>query len=248
MYKRYKKEFDYSYTYGMAITIELLLNKIDFVEVIYIHSKIIKNSNYDLLVNLCINNKIKIIEEDKIFDMLSSKENYFVIGCFKKYKEYVNIQKSNIVLVNISNAGNFGSIIRSCKGFSIEDIIIIGNSVDKFNPNVIRASMGAIFNVTVNYFETFNQYREIFSNHNIYSFFLGTENYLDSIRFLSPFSLIFGSESNGLPEEYKKYGKVVSINHSKDIDSLNLSNAVSIALYEASKNVQRNVFTSHNKR
>jgi TrmH family RNA methyltransferase len=180
-------------------------------------------------------NKIDIVENDKIFNILSPKENCFVIGVFNKYRGNINYQKSNIVLVNPSNAGNLGTIIRTCKGFNIKDIITIGNSVDIFDPKVIRSSMGAIFSININCFDTFEQYRKNYCKHNIYSFYLGTENYLENTSFTLPFSLIFGNESIGLPDDYKRYGKSVTINHSSKIDSLNISIAVGIALYEVSK-------------
>lgn len=235
LYKRYKRESGYSYSLGMAVTIELLFNKPEFVKEIYVHSKLYKNDSYDFISNICAKRKIEIIENDRIFNVLSPKENCYVIGRFMKYNENVNKQNSNIVLVNPSNAGNLGTIIRSCKGFTIEDLIIIGGSVDIFHPKVIRSSMGSIFNVKINCFETFKQYKEMFNNHNFYVFVLKTDNFLGSINFMHPFSLVFGNEADGLLDEYKNYGKPVRINHSSKIDSLNLSNAVSIVLYEVSR-------------
>ena len=219
----------------MSITIELLLIRPNLVRNVYIHSKINKNSSYDFLYQLCLNNRIEIIENDKIFNIVSPKENCFVIGLFTKFYQSINQEKSHIVLVNPSNAGNLGTIFRSCKGFNINDVIIIGNSVDIFDPKVIRSSMGAIFEININYFDTFKQYRNNFQKHNLYTFIVNTGNYIDKIEFLTPFSLIFGNESTGLPEEYKSIGKNVTIKHSPNIDSLNLSVAVSIALFEVSK-------------
>jgi TrmH family RNA methyltransferase len=219
----------------MSITIELLLSKPNLVRNVYIHSKIIKNQTYYFLWQLCLKNKIEIIENDKIFNILSPKENCFVIGLFNKFFQSMNPKKSHIVLVNPSNAGNLGTIFRSCKGFNISDVIIIGNSVDIYDPKVIRSSMGAIFGININYFETFKQYRNKFQKHNLYTFVLNTENYIEKMEFLTPFSLIFGNESTGLPEEYKNIGKNVTIKHSPNIDSLNLSVAVSIALFEVTK-------------
>ena len=46
-----------------------------------------------------------------------------------------------------------------------------------------------------------------------------------------PYSLIFGSESCGLPPEYAKFCQPVFIEQNRELDSLNISNSVSIALY-----------------
>ena len=55
------------------------------------------------------------------------------------------------------------------------------------------------------------------------------------IKFVEPYSLIHGNESKGLEEKYLDIGQSVYIPHSKEIDSLNLSVATSISIWEASK-------------
>ncbi len=55
-------------------------------------------------------------------------------------------------------------------------------------------------------------------------------------KFKTPFSLIFGNEATGLPKEFLNIGESVIISHSKNIDSLNLTIAASIAIYESTKN------------
>jgi TrmH family RNA methyltransferase len=59
----------------------------------------------------------------------------------------------------------------------------------------------------------------------------GKSNILE-VEFNEPFSIIQGNEGEGLGEEYANIGKSVYIPHSKDIDSLNLSVATSIGLWE----------------
>ena len=58
---------------------------------------------------------------------------------------------------------------------------------------------------------------------------------IHNVLFKEPFSLVFGNEATGLPNNFLEYGESVIIPHSKEIDSLNLPVAVSIALYETSK-------------
>jgi TrmH family RNA methyltransferase len=50
-----------------------------------------------------------------------------------------------------------------------------------------------------------------------------------------PFSLIFGNEATGLPASFQQKGQPVRIEHTHNIDSLNLPTAVGIAIYEATK-------------
>lgn len=235
MYKKYKKEFAVSYSLGMTVTLELLFKRHEAVRKIYIHSKQNFNKSYDLLVRLCDKYKIPLVENDKVFNILSQKENCYVIGEFNKYFNEMNLQRSHIVLMNPSNAGNLGTIIRTCKGFDINDLIIIGLSVDTFDPKVIRASMGAIFSINIVHFNTFKEYMKKCKEHHFYPFMINTACSLREIKIIKPFSLIFGNESNGLPKEFNKIGQKVTIKHSNEIDSLNISVAVGIALYEAAR-------------
>ena len=143
-----------------------------------------------------------------------------------------------MVLVNPSNAGNLGTIIRSCLGFGYKDIAIIRPAVDIFDPKTVRASMGALFGVRFAYYDSFEAYAKEVPTHRFYPFMLQTDTPLHSCTFQKPHALIFGNEASGLPASFLQVGTPVIIRHSQEIDSLNLPIAVSVALYEASKPVK----------
>jgi TrmH family RNA methyltransferase len=63
----------------------------------------------------------------------------------------------------------------------------------------------------------------------------GGRTSLTLARFEPPFALIFGNESSGLPADYLSLGTSITIPHGHQIDSLNLTIAVGIGLYEATK-------------
>ena len=84
---------------------------------------------------------------NKLIRYLSPKENCYAIAIFDKYNNNLDDNENHLVLVNPSNGGNLGTIIRSSLGFGIKNIAIIRPGVDMFNPKRIRASMGAIFGV-----------------------------------------------------------------------------------------------------
>lgn len=130
--------------------------------------------------------------------------------------------------------GNLGTIIRSSVGFGILNIAIIKPAVDLFSPKVIRSSMGAIFNVNIEYFDNFNAYLK--EKRNCYPFMLKATTSLSDVVIKEPYSLIFGPEASGLDDSYLNVGCPLIIRHNNTIDSLNLDNAVSIALYEFTKN------------
>jgi TrmH family RNA methyltransferase len=232
---KYKKENDISYALGITLTVELLKKKLEYVNRVYLHSSYEKNDIYNFILDTCNKNNIPIEVNDKIFRILSDKENCYVIGEFRKFNLELDDSK-HIVLVNPSNMGNLGTIIRSALGFGIKNIAIVKPAVDIFDPKTIRASMGAIFSINFKYFDTFEEYYSQYKSKPMYTFMLQSSKSIHDITFKNNCSLIFGNEATGLPIEYLNIGQSIIIPHTSDIDSLNLPIAVSIAIYEVTKN------------
>ncbi len=220
---------------GITLTFELLYQRPDQVVHIYIHSSFVKSEVYDKLIALCHKNHVEYSVNDKIFNILSNKENCFVIGKFNKYGMKIKCGINHLVLVNPSNAGNLGTILRSCLGFGIKNVAIVRPAVDIFDPKVIRASMGAFFGMEIQYFDNISDYMKLNPGNSLYPFMLNASGSLKNVAFVEPYSLIFGNEATGLPEAFHEIGTSVVIRHSNAIDSLNLPIAVSIALYEISE-------------
>lgn len=236
MVKKYKKDSNLSYTLGITLTIELLKFKLEFVAQVFIHSKTIKNESIYLIEELCKKNNIPIIYNDKVFNILSEKENCFVIGEFRKYTTNIDNANNHIVLVNPANSGNLGTIIRTMIGFGLCNLIIISPAVDVYDPKCIRSSMGALFHLKFDYYDNFKDYYTKYQSRNYYSFMLQANNSLSDNQGTEPYSLVFGNEATGLGPEYLNYGKPLIIKHSPNIDSLNLPIAVSLGIYEFTKN------------
>lgn len=234
-YKRYKKDSEVSYALGITLTFELLYNKADHVTKIYIHSQCRRGETFDKLAGLCEKLHIEMVHTDKIFHVLSQKENCYVIGEFRKFKEALKREESHVVLVNPSNAGNVGTIMRSAAGFGVHGLAIIRPAVDIFDPKTVRASMGAVFRTDYAYYDTFDEYCKANGDREYYPFMLDARQRLHEVEFKERFSLIFGNEAAGLPASFREVGTTVIIPHTNDIDSLNLPIAASIALYEATK-------------
>lgn len=235
MINRYKKNDETSYTLGTTLTIELLRKRIEQVRMVYLHSKTVKNETIEMVIRLCENNKIPIVENDKVFTKLSEKENCFVIGVFDKYESNLDFSNSQLVLVNPSNSGNLGTIIRSMVGFGVFDLAIIRPGSDVFDPKTIRASMGALFRVRFRYFTSMAEYLDSISDRNVYPFMLEAQTILGTDQYPGRFSLVFGNEATGLDPSFLGIGIPLRIAHLDTIDSLNLTSAVSIALYEFTK-------------
>ena len=233
---KYEKESEISYSFGIFPTFELVKKQSDKIIIIILSSKLIISKDVESLLKLCKEKNIEVKYDDKTINRLSNKENCFVIGVFKKYQTNLICDKNNLVLVNPSDMGNMGTIMRTMLGFGLKNLIIVKPAVDIFNPKVIRASMGAIFSLNILEYNSIEEY--LFKSTNKkYSFMLKGKNVLGQFTFdKRNVDLIFGNEATGLPDDMLNRGESVIISHSRDIDSLNLPISVGIALYEFTKN------------
>ena len=234
----YKKENTTSYTLGITLSIELLKTKPEVVKTVYFHTSFEQGNAYDIITSICKKNHIEVVTSNKIFNALSQKENCYVICEFYKFSLPIDLNENHVVLVNPSDPGNLGTIMRSMLGFGINNLAIIEPGVDHFNPKTVRSSMGAIFHMNVEYFKSFAEYQEHVSNRDYFPFMLKAKDTLPNIhkyKTKEVYSLIFGNEATGLPDEFLNIGTPIIIEHSKMIDSLNLTIAASIALYEVTK-------------
>ncbi|MBP5216962.1 MAG: TrmH family RNA methyltransferase [Bacilli bacterium] len=233
---RYKKEQPTSYALGTTLVFELLKRKPSLARRLYINSKQNRDETYASMLSIAKENHIPVSENnEKIFRELSEKENCMAIGEFEKKEESLSEKENHIVLVNPSNLGNLGTIMRSMVGFGFLNLAIIKPAADPFDPKTVRASMGAIFNLRVKRYECFADYEKEFPSHHLYPFMLQTKNSIKTVEKEAPFSLIFGNEATGLDHSFLEKGTPVLIPHSDLIDSLNLDNACSIAFYEFSR-------------
>ena len=187
------------------------------------------------LLKLAKEKKVPIHTNSKVIEKISNKGNVYLMARFEKYIQNLEKDKNHVLLVNPSDMGNLGTIIRVMLGFGYKNLAIITPCIDHFDPKVIRASMGSIFNVNIQLFSTIEEYTEEYKNA-LYPFMLKAKTTLQEIENkITPHTLIFGNEAHGLPDNYLNIGTPILIQHSKDIDSLNLSMSVGIALYEFSK-------------
>jgi len=230
----YMKKLEHTYSIGVFPTIELLENKPETVVKVLLHSRGKQNSGVQKILGICTRKGIKTEFNDGLFNKIGGNDNSYAIGVFMKYEDKIEIDQNHLVLVSPEDGGNLGTMIRSALGFGITNLAIIRPGVDRFDPKVVRASMGAIFQFNVEYFDDFDTYKRDYKNK-CYIFMTSASKELSQIKFTTPYSLVFGSESAGLSSEYENKGELVYIRQSDKVDSLNLSIAAGIAMYTASK-------------
>jgi TrmH family RNA methyltransferase len=230
--KRYQNGFDYSYATGMAATVELIRRRPEAVRMVYAHPDYKPGEGARSVFEHCAEAGVPCEVNRRVFERLLIKENIFVLGVFDTYATTLDPVLPHIVLVNPGDAGNLGTILRTGLGFGFRDYAIIRPGADIWDPKAIRASMGALFGIRFEYFGSFETYRQRFPDHALYPFMTRGSVELSAVkRPETPFSLVFGNESAGLPDAYRQYGHSVYIRQNREIDSLNLSVAFGIAAY-----------------
>ena len=100
-YKRYRKEDSVSYSLGITLTFELLKFKTEYVNRVFVHSAMKQGDTLDKLLKLCEDSDIEVVYADKIFNVLSQKDNCYVIGEFRKFESGLDKDSSHIVLVKL---------------------------------------------------------------------------------------------------------------------------------------------------
>ena len=236
-YKRYNDKAEYSYCFGPFPTFELIENRPqEAIEVLY-HSQT-SEAIREKLQRICQDQGIPCEQNNKVIQRIRDKENCLVIGVFKKHESVLSMDRPHVVLVNPSDMGNLGTIIRTAVGFGIPDLAIIRPGAAICHPKTVRASMGSLFRLNFQYFDSFAEYKRAYGeDRKMYPFMLKGSVGLDQLQRDEGelYSLIFGNEATGLPDEFLGEGQSVRIRHTDNIDSLNLSLAAGIAIYEFTK-------------
>lgn len=235
---RYKRESSYSYTLGATLTYELLKTHPELIQRVFLRPNIKHGNDLEQIIAALKQRHIEIIESTKAFNILNAKSNCLLIAEFQKPATQLDYSTDNphIVLVNPSDAGNLGTIMRSAVGFGYQNLAIILPGVDPYDPKTIRASMGAAFHLNIQTFESFQAYKNPFTTRTYYAFMLDSaaKRLTDVNPISKNYSLIFGNEASGLPSEFATFTTPIFIPQNQKIDSLNLSVAASIAMFELS--------------
>lgn len=182
----------------------------------------------DIETNYISNNVLNYISE------LDTPQK--IIGICKK-NNTKELGSKILILDDIQDPGNLGTIIRSSVAFNIDTIILSDNSVDLYNSKVIRASQGLLFHINIirdNLIDVLNNLKK--DNYYIYGTKVTHGNNLKSLEKKEKFAIIMGNEGNGMHEEVAELcDKFIYIEMNDVVESLNVGVATSIILYEFSK-------------
>ena len=141
-----------------------------------------------------------------------------------------------IVLENLQDPGNLGTIVRSGEGAGVTGIIMGGGTADIYNPKSIRATMGSVFRVPFVYTEDLEGAVEGLREKGVrvYAAHLEGERYYDSFSFREGTAFLIGNEGAGLSRELaSRADSYLKIPMQGSVESLNAAVTASILMYEA---------------
>ena len=189
-----------------------------------------------------------ILEQDELFPLnspttyvskeilkkLSSMESYSnVMAVAQKIKEK-EIGEKILILEDIQDPGNLGTIIRSACAFGIDTIVLSPKTVDLYNPKVIRATQGMIFHINIIVREIIPFIEEIKKdNYKIVGTRVTDGKDVRQSKTYSHYALIIGNEGRGMSSEIQELcDEYLYIKMNEQVESLNAAVAASILLYE----------------
>ena len=143
-----------------------------------------------------------------------------------------------MILENIQDPGNLGTILRAGEGAGVTGVIMDKNTVDIYNPKVIRSTMGSVFRMpfvcTGDLFGTLKNMKQ--NGIRLYAAHLEGKNSYDQEDFTCPCGFLIGNEANGLTKETAALADTyIRIPMLGQVESLNAAVAASVLMFEAAR-------------
>ena len=203
----------------------------------------------NFLISNKVNIKIVLLETFEL-NNISNSNNHQGIVVFaskiikKKLSEYLKNLSSKktriLILDQLTDPQNVGSIIRSAFAFNFDAVCILKNNSPVETPSLIKASAGEIDNIKILEIGNLVQEIKILKKQNFFIYGLDGEGKIkiqEIDKTDNRIALIVGAEGKGLRNLTKQnVDRLVKIDINPECNSLNASNAASVAMYEMSKN------------
>lgn len=181
------------------------------------------------------------IVADSVFDAMAETVTPQGVLAIVKMPEYsledmVADAGTLVLLENLRDPGNLGTIIRTAEAAGVSGVILSKESVDVYNPKVIRSTMGAVYRVPFLYVEDFTELlKELLKKDvRLLAAHLKGQKTFDKADYEGKVGILIGNEANGLSEEASELAnEKVLIPMAGSVESLNAAVAAALLMYEA---------------
>ena len=235
--KKYRDEKGQFIIEGIKMLEEAIKENAD-IDTIIICEECIKKETLDSKFLYEIANKECIYVTEKIYNTLTDVINpqgiLAIINKPNKIKEINYKEDFILVLDNLQDPGNMGTILRTVDSVNLKQIIVSKNTTDAYNPKVVRSTMGAIFRVKIieseDLLKTIDEIKK--KKYKVLVTSLNTDKNLYDVQ-LKKVAVVIGNESKGVSKEIlEKVDTHIKIPMLGKTESLNASVAASIIMYE----------------
>ena len=191
-----------------------------------------KETTYSFVKNKIITTTEPVLKKISTTD---SAPDAVAVGYKKNYdlSELKNAKKV-VLLENIKDAGNLGTILRTSVAFGVDAVVLYGGEcVDLYNPKCVRSSVGNLWKIPVYEIEDYALLKDLFKDYSRVATLPRTNNMLKNYNVNLPCLVMFGSEADGLSDDLIKFSTdSVKIEMSDRVESLNLSVSCAVILYK----------------
>lgn len=237
--KKYREEYNEFIVEGTKMIQEAIDEKVNIKQIIICDD--CKNQGAipnDLMYEIAKMNCIYVSEKvfNTITDVVNPQGIMAIVEKPINSENKIDFEASNfLILDNIQDPGNMGTILRTADSLNLKQIIISKGSSDIYNLKVVRSTMGAIFRVKVIETEDLVKTIKELKKHKIkiYATDLNTDKSIYAVDY-NKSAIVIGNEANGVSENVlKEATERIKIPMIGKTESLNAAVATSIIMYEA---------------
>ena len=243
---KWRKQLEQFLIEGAREQEKALQNSYEVCEV-YVCPELLSDVGQKLLYSLQKSSAIFYELTVPCFEKITVRKGSDGILLLMKYRERAlkefKAEKNNFLLMieGVEKPGNLGALLRTADGAGVQAVFVIGKQTDLFNPNVIRSSLGTCFSLPVFMCTREEAYSLCKAHHiSIYAAVLSNASvFYNTVNYAKSCAILLGSEDKGLDDFWVSHAsQLVSIPMHGQVDSLNVSAAGAVLLYEASKHKQ----------
>lgn len=217
--KKYRKNNKLFMVEGDKFCYDLLNSNI---EIVY---TLTSNKNLNSFPNVCL------VSPEQLSSIATTKTNQDIICVCKKKECKVNSLGNSLILDNLQDPGNVGTLVRSALAFGFKDVYLV-EGADPYGEKVIRSSAGTMLKIRLHEcsFEEISKNKKLIADNFIVADMNG-EN-LDAFKKpAGKIAIIIGNEGQGVSDKFIGIAdKTIAIKMSKQIESLNAGVAGSIIM------------------
>lgn len=186
--------------------------------------------------NIDIDFDYTLVSNDVMKSLSDLKSTPRMIGV-SKYINKNDLGNKIVILDDVQDPGNIGTIVRNSVAFNIDSIVLSKKCANIYSPKVLRSTGGMIFNINIIIDDLDNIIDKIKDkNIKVIGTSLSKSKSLEEIKVVDKFAIIFGNEGNGVSKELlNKCDEIVRIDMNEKCESLNVGVSNAIILYHMYK-------------